>query len=194
MESLWVVVVSYVIGMVPSAYIAARLCKGVDVRTIGDRNSGAANVYRNVSHTAGVLVLAADVAKGTLAILLGKAIGSQAIIFLCGMAVAAGHNWPAIFRFKGGRGLAPTIGVLFGLLPLPTAIFAVAGICSLWTTHNLLITGAIMFAPLLVLALLLGTPVIVVLYALGLLCFAGIMHLVTTKRLTPSQKREAVRW
>ena len=92
MIDYWVVFASYVIGMLPSAYIAGRLLKGVDIRKVGDWNTGAANVYRNVSHASGVIVLAADVGKGALAVLLAQAVASQPIALLCGLAVVAGHN------------------------------------------------------------------------------------------------------
>lgn len=100
----WVVLISYIIGLLPSAYIAGRLQKGIDIRKIGDRNAGAANVYRNISHTAGTAVLVADIGKGALAILLAQAVASQPIVLLCGVAVVAGHNWPLFHGFRGGPG------------------------------------------------------------------------------------------
>jgi len=194
MTEYWVVAASYAMGLFPSAYFAGRLVKGVDIRKIGDRNAGAANVYRNVSHVAGIAVLATDIGKGALAILLASAVASQSIVFLCGLAVVAGHNWPIFLRFKGGRGLATTIGVLLALLPIPMAILSAAGILSLWKTGNLVVTGVIMFAPLPLLAWLLGGSGGLILYSVVLLCFAGIMHLVTTKHLSSAQKKEALRW
>jgi glycerol-3-phosphate acyltransferase PlsY len=194
MTNYWVVFVSYIIGLFPSAYIAGRFQKGIDIRRIGDRNAGAANVYRNISHLGGIAVLAVDAGKGALAVLLAQAVASQPIVFLCGVAVVAGHNWPIFLRFKGGRGLATTIGVLLALLPVPMAILSAAGIISLWKTHNLVITGAIMFAPLPLVAWLFGTSGSLILYSVALLCFAGIMHLVTTRHLSQEQKKEAVRW
>lgn len=194
MTNYWVVFVSYVIGLLPSAYMAGRLVKGVDIRKVGDRNAGAANVYRNISHVAGMAVLAADIGKGALAVLLARAVASQPIVFLCGLAVVAGHNWPILLSFKGGRGLATTIGVLLALLPVPMTILSVAGILSLWKKGNLVITGSIMFAPLPLLAWLLGASGGLILYSVALPCFAGIMHLVTTKHLSQGQKKEALRW
>ena len=122
MTDYWVLLVSYIIGLFPSAYIAGRLVKGVDIRKVGDRNAGAANVYRNINHVAGMAVLAGDIGKGALAVLLAQAVASQPIVLLCGVAVVAGHNWPIFLRFKGGRGLATTIGVLLVLLAVPMTI------------------------------------------------------------------------
>ena len=192
MTDYWVVFVSYIIGLLPSAYIAGRLVKGVDVRKVGDRNAGAANVYRNISHTAGMAVLAADIGKGAVAVLVAQAVASQSIVFLCGMAVVAGHNWPVFLRFKGGRGLATTIGVLLALLPIAMSILLAACAFPLWKTRNLALTGAILFAPLPLLAWQLGASGGLILYSVALPCLAGVMHLVTTKHLSEEQKKEAL--
>ncbi len=192
MANLLVIIASYIIGLFPSAYITGRLLKGVDIRKIGDRNAGAANVYRNINHTAGIIVLVADIGKGTIAVLIAQTIVSQPVVFLCGVAVIAGHNWPIFFKFRGGRGLATTIGVLLALLPAPMAILLAAGVLSLWKTGNLLITGSIMFAPLPLLAWLTGASGELILYSIALPCLAGIMHLVTTRHLSKEQKKEAL--
>jgi glycerol-3-phosphate acyltransferase PlsY len=192
LANLLVVIASYIIGLFPSAYITGRLLKGVDIRRIGDRNAGAANVYRNISHIAGITVLVTDIGKGAIAILIAQAIVSQPIVFLCGVAVVAGHNWPIFLKFKGGRGLATTIGVLLALLPAPMTILLAAGVVSLWKTGNLLITGSAMFAPLPLLAWLSGASGELILYSIALPCLAGIMHLVTTRHLTKEQKKEAL--
>ncbi len=194
MADYWVLLVSYIIGLFPSAYIAGHLVKGGDIRKVGDRNAGAANVYRNISHVAGIAVLAADIGKGALAILLAQAVASQPIVLLSGVAVVAGHNWPIFLRFKGGRGLATTIGVLLVLLTVPMAILSTAGIISLWKKRNMLITGSIMFAPLPLLAWLFGASNTLIAYSVALPCLAGIMHLVTTRHLSQEQKEEALHW
>jgi glycerol-3-phosphate acyltransferase PlsY len=194
MTDYWVLLVSYIIGLFPSAYIAGRLVKGVDIRKVGDRNAGAANVYRNINHVAGMAVLAGDIGKGALAVLLAQAVASQPIVLLCGVAVVAGHNWPIFLRFKGGRGLATTIGVLLVLLAVPMTILSAAGILSLWKKRSLVITGSIMFAPLPLLAWLLGASTTLIAYSVALPCLAGIMHLATTRHLSQEQKREALHW
>jgi glycerol-3-phosphate acyltransferase PlsY len=194
MTDYWVLFVSYIIGLFPSAYIAGRLVKGVDVRKVGDQNAGAANVYRNISHVAGMAVLAADIGKGALAILLAQAVASQPMVLLCGLAVVAGHNWPLFLRFKGGRGLATTIGVLLVLLAVPMAILSAAGILLLWKKRNLMIIGSIMFAPLPLLAWLLGASTTLIGYSVALPCLSGIVHLITTRHLSQEQKREALHW
>ena len=192
MTDVLIVIASYIIGLFPSAYVAGRLLKSVDIRKLGDRNAGAANVYRNISHRAGMAVLAADIGKGVIAVLVAQAVASQPIVFLCGVAVVAGHNWPVFLRFKGGRGLAATIGVLLALLPIAMTILLATCALPFLKTRNLVITGSILFAPLPVLAWQLGASGGLILYSVALPCLAGLMHLVTTRHLSEEQKREAL--
>ena len=189
---LLLVIVSYFIGAFPSAYFAGRFLKGLGIRRLGDRNMGASNVYRHVGHAAGIVVLAADIGKGAITIMLAQRVASQPVVFLCGLAVVAGHNWPVFLKFKGGRGLAATIGVLLALLPVATGILLAACVVPFIKTHNPVITGTIIFAPLSLLAWRLGASPDLILYCIALPCFAGLVHFATTRNLTREQKREAL--
>ena len=111
------VVASYLIGGIPTAYLATRLLTGGDIRHVGDRNPGAANVYRNVGPKAGVLVGAIDVIKGGLAVVLVRIVAdSTPVEMIAGVAVLAGHNWPVHLGLRGGRGAATAIGRAVGHL------------------------------------------------------------------------------
>jgi acyl phosphate:glycerol-3-phosphate acyltransferase len=103
------IVFSYLVGNFPSAYLAGRWFKGVDIRTIGDTNPGAANVSRNISRLGGLVVLGLDAAKGIVVVLATQVFVSHTVVLACGIAVIVGHDFPVLFRFKGGRGLAATI-------------------------------------------------------------------------------------
>jgi acyl phosphate:glycerol-3-phosphate acyltransferase len=194
MTNLLILLASYIIGMFPSAYIAARGLKKVKIWQVGDRNPGSANVSRNIHPLAGVAVLMADAAKGAAAVFLAQAFATPAVVLWAGLAVVAGHNWPVLFRFRGGRGLATSIGVLLVLMPLPMTVLSLAGILALWWKDNLIITGAVMFAPLPLVGWLFGVPFGLTIYGLSLVCFSGVMHLLTTRRLSKAQRQEALRW
>ena len=98
------IVIGYLLGSIPFAYIAGRLKKGVDVRQVGGGNVGALNVIREVGTAVGFAVLAADVAKGLLAVYIARWLGLPLIwIFVAGFAAVAGHNWPVFLRFRGGQ-------------------------------------------------------------------------------------------
>jgi glycerol-3-phosphate acyltransferase PlsY len=117
------VILGYLLGSIPFAYIVARLKKGVDIRQAGGGNVGALNVYRQVGPAFGLAVLAADVAKGVLAIFIARWLGlADAWICTAGFAAVLGHNWPCFLHFKGGRGAATIMGILVTLVPIPFVI------------------------------------------------------------------------
>ena len=115
---LGIIVAAYLIGSLPTANLAARWLKRQDIRTLGDRNVGAANAFRNLGARAGLTVGAVDIGKGAAAILLAKFAGGEtALQMTAGLAAVVGHNWPFYLQFRGGRGAATTLGVFMGLLP-----------------------------------------------------------------------------
>ena len=185
------VLLSYLLGSIPSAYIAGRVLKGIDIRKVGDGNVGAANAYREIGPTAGVVVLLADVCKGAIAILVAQAFASQLVVLIAGFAVVAGHNWPVYIGFKGGRGESTTIGVLFVLLPLAMLILLAVCAIPFLITRNTMLAGAILFAPLWLVALLTGVSGILIGYSIALPCLAGLMHLVTARHLPKGVKHTA---
>jgi glycerol-3-phosphate acyltransferase PlsY len=124
------VVLGYLAGSVPWGVLLARRA-GVDVRTRGSGNIGAANVARTAGAALGAMTLAADVAKGALPVLLASGVGAgPAVVAATGLAAFLGHLFPATLRFAGGKGVATAFGVLLVLAPLAAAVagavFAVA--------------------------------------------------------------------
>ena len=118
LNTIIAVVIGYLLGSIPFAYIAGRLKKGVDVRQVGGGNVGALNVMREVGVAAGFAVLAADVAKGLVAVFVARWLGLPLIwVLVVGFAAVAGHNWPVFLRFRGGKGGATIMGVLLALIP-----------------------------------------------------------------------------
>ncbi|MFC2010602.1 glycerol-3-phosphate acyltransferase [Chloroflexota bacterium] len=130
------VVIAYLLGSIPAAYIATRLLTGKDIRQLGAGSVGANNVYRHVGRVAAVAVGLFDVGKGAAAVAIASwlvgvpnlhEIGTdQAFVLVAGLAVVAGHIWPVYLKFRGGNGLTTAIGVL-----------------SLLTTRELMIAFAI---------------------------------------------------
>ena len=121
------IVVSYLLGCIPSAYLIGRAMKGVDIRQVGSKNMGAMNTLYVVGFWPGIGVLACDIGKGLLALLLSYWIAVYVfpvpgdmvvpVEMAAGVAVILGHDFPVFLRFKGGKGGATTIGVLAFLLP-----------------------------------------------------------------------------
>jgi acyl phosphate:glycerol-3-phosphate acyltransferase len=125
MHAALAVVLAYIIGSVPAAYLAGR-SRGIDLRRFGSGNLGATNVVRTLGWKVGLLVFAVDVAKGALPVLLlprwieGRG-STEVVAILCGVAAILGHFRPVFLKFgKGGKGVATATGVFFALAPLPT--------------------------------------------------------------------------
>jgi acyl phosphate:glycerol-3-phosphate acyltransferase len=108
------VAIAYLLGSIASAILICRLFGLSDPRVGGSGNPGATNVMRLHGKKAAILTLAGDVIKGVIPVLLAKAVdSSELIIALCGLAAFFGHLFPVFFKFKGGKGVATLIGVLF---------------------------------------------------------------------------------
>ncbi|MFC2063187.1 glycerol-3-phosphate acyltransferase [Chloroflexota bacterium] len=109
---------AYLIGSFPSAYIAGRLWRGVDIREVGSRSMGAMNVFYKVGFLEGALVLVVDIGKGLAAVALARGLGVPLVVeLLAGAAAVIGHSYPVWLKFHGGRGGATCIGVLLFLMP-----------------------------------------------------------------------------
>jgi len=112
------VIIGYLVGGFPTAYIVARLRKGIDIREVGVRNMGAGNTIKEVGKLEGALVSIVDIGKGTAAIYIALALGVD-LPWVLGAGVAAilGHNYPVYIGFRGGQGAATIIGIFFALAP-----------------------------------------------------------------------------
>jgi glycerol-3-phosphate acyltransferase PlsY len=112
------VAVSYLIGGIPAAYLGARIQRGVDIREHGNGNVGTVNAVRTLGLRSGLLVLAADAAKGALVIGIGRSVGaSDYTLFAMAIAVTAGHNWSPYIGFNGGKGVAVIFGISLAMAP-----------------------------------------------------------------------------
>jgi glycerol-3-phosphate acyltransferase PlsY len=109
----------YLLGSIPFGFLVTRALRGVDVRAAGSGNTGATNVTRLAGLGPGLLVLALDAAKGVLAVLLARAVvpGAPLVQALAGFAAVLGHVLPVWLGFRGGKGVATTLGVLGVLVP-----------------------------------------------------------------------------
>ena len=125
MNTIIAVIIGYLLGSIPFAYIAGRMKKGIDIREVGSHNLGAMNVFYRVGFVPGLLVLAADIAKGAAAVALARYIAVPVLgvplhiyaQLLAGIVVIAGHAFPVFLKFHGGKGGAACIGVLAFVMP-----------------------------------------------------------------------------
>ena len=124
MKMTMLVLISYLIGCFPSAYFLGKMYKNIDIRNHGSGNSGSTNALRVMGTKFGILTLALDVVKGIVAVLIGRAILGDQGALISGVLVVIGHNFPIFLKFKGGKGVATSIGVLM-ILTWQTALTVV---------------------------------------------------------------------
>jgi glycerol-3-phosphate acyltransferase PlsY len=132
---------AYLLGAIPFGYLIAR-SRGVDIRTVGSRNTGATNVFRCVGKPWGIATFVLDLAKGAAscrllpwvaAQLAGTTAGLEITPYhvLCGCLAVAGHNWPVFLGFRGGKGVATSAGLLLGLAPAGCGVALLAWLLTL---------------------------------------------------------------
>lgn len=127
-------VLAYLLGSIPFAYLAGR-ARGIDLRTVGSGNLGAANVFRALGTRAGIAVMALDIGKGLVAVLLARALTDDPWPAVAAGAAMAGHVFPVWLRFKGGKGVAVGGGAVIGLAPLAAAVLLALWVVVLLTTR-----------------------------------------------------------
>jgi acyl-phosphate glycerol 3-phosphate acyltransferase len=152
-----ILIVSYLLGSVSSAVLITRLWKKTDIRLLGDGNAGTANVARSVGIVPAAFVALLDIAKGGIPVIIARALLLNEGCAVFGVVAAVvGHNYPIYFRFKGGRGLATSLGGLLALTPAATLI-------------ALPVYGLVYFATL-------GSGILATLVAFPLLIYLNYLH------------------
>ncbi len=138
------ILLGYLLGSIPSAYIVTRIVTGKDIRRLGGGNVGGTNVFREVGMLPALIAGLADLGKGAAAVAIAYWLLDLAPLFvmLAGLAAVIGHNWMLFLRFSGGKGMGPTFGALVVLLPVygywqALAIFAVIALIPFIITRNI---------------------------------------------------------
>lgn len=176
-------VLSYLLGSIPTAYIFAKLLKGIDIRQYGSGNIGATNVFRVIGKIPGIIVLFLDILKGYIPVIIFP--GSQIYKIFIGLAAIAGHNWPIFLKFRGGKGVATSAGVVIGLIP---KIFLLALI--IWTI-TFLTSGYVSLSSLIA---SLSFPLLCLLFGLEseIIVFTSVLALIIVYKHRPNIKRLAM--
>jgi glycerol-3-phosphate acyltransferase PlsY len=134
--ALWLVA-SYVLGSLPTSYLAAKYGAGIDLREVGSKSLGATNVYRILGWRYAIPVGVIDMAKGAIPVLLfAPRAGTAAWIPLAtGTAAVLGHVFSAFVRFRGGKGVATAAGVVVALQPAALGLAAIVWVGVLLATR-----------------------------------------------------------
>lgn len=136
MNTIVALLAAYLIGSLSFGYMAGKLLRGIDIRQYGSGNAGTTNIQRTLGSGPAIVVLLLDIGKGLAAVLLARVLtGAPSVEMLAGVLAVLGHNWPLFHRFKGGRGIATSIGVLLGLAWQVLLIAVAVGVCIVAVTR-----------------------------------------------------------
>ncbi len=185
------IIIGYLLGSFPSAYLAGRLRKGIDIREVGSKNMGAMNVFYQVGPMEAVLVTLADLGKGVGAILLvrwllGIPPEFELLTGLTGVAAIIGHIFPGFLKFRGGKGAATAIGILIFLMPWAVPFLFIVFAIALLITRNPTFSYSLLLIVFPFVAWLIyfedhGEPLIF--FSMGLGIFLGIQYIPRLKEM-----------
>ena len=122
------IIVSYLIGSISFAYYICSKFYSIDIRQYGSGNPGSTNVLRVLGAKPALIVFVADLLKGLITVSIGRLIGGENLALLAAIAVVVGHDWSIFLNFKGGKGIATSLGVVIGVFPKVAPILIIVGI------------------------------------------------------------------
>lgn len=160
---------SYLLGSISFGYIVGKVSKGIDIRKFGSGNVGATNVFRTLGKGLGILVLFLDMAKGVIAVTIIPSlfqqispeyfpISNHLMNVICGVLAVAGHVWTVFLKFKGGKGVATTVGVFLGLTWLSMLIAMAVFVAAVYLTRYISVGSITMGITLVIMNLVLHQP------------------------------------
>ncbi|HEY4668611.1 MAG TPA: glycerol-3-phosphate 1-O-acyltransferase PlsY [Tepidiformaceae bacterium] len=187
-EYLINIALGYLLGSIPSGLLVGHLWLGRDIRHSGSGKTGTTNVLRTAGRLPAALVLIADVAKGVIPALAGRLIFDSDAVAAAGAAAAlVGHVWPVFAGFRGGRGVATSLGGILGLAPLLALLFPLVGALIIIPTRIvslMSIIGTPASAAIVVVAAMTGrAPEAAAVYAVFATAVILYMHIPNMRRL-----------
>jgi len=194
------VVLSYLIGAIPTGYLMAKIFKGIDIRQFGSSNVGATNVYRVVGKLPGFATLVLDALKGVLvvAVIAGYTYSFVDILdydfyrSLLGLIAICGHIWPVFLGFKGGKGVATTIGVLSIIAPVPLILSLLIWLVIFSLTNYVSLASIIFGIFLPVFSVILNESLYITLLAVTICIINSYKHSSNIKRLLKGEENKTI--
>ncbi|MFD1413535.1 glycerol-3-phosphate 1-O-acyltransferase PlsY [Oceanobacillus jeddahense] len=142
-------IIAYLLGSIPFALIIGKIGYKIDIREHGSGNLGATNAFRVLGIKAGSIVILGDILKGTLAALLPQLFDANAYPLIIGIIAVLGHTYPVFAKFKGGKAVATSGGMILGINPILFIIMVATFLLSLYLSKYVslssMITGVVAF-------------------------------------------------
>lgn len=147
MEYVLFGLIAYVLGSIPSALIVGKLGFQIDIREHGSGNLGATNTFRVLGKKAGIIVTLSDILKGTIAVLIPLFFDAEINRLIIGIFAVIGHTYPLFAKFKGGKAVATSAGIILGINPLLFIIMVTTFLITLYISKYVslssMITGVV---------------------------------------------------
>jgi acyl phosphate:glycerol-3-phosphate acyltransferase len=195
---LLAIVTAYLLGAIPTGFLMTKIFAGVDIRSAGSKNVGATNVYRVAGKLPGFITLLIDIGKGVLVVTLianfyysfTQDIDQIFFTALLGLIAIFGHIWPVFLKFKGGKGVATTIGVTAILAPVPLAVSLLIWL-AVFIPTNYVSLGSLAFGiSLPVCAAILNEPFYIVVFCVIICLLNTYKHKDNIKRLLKKEENK----
>lgn len=155
-------IVAYLLGSIPFALVVGKIGYGIDIREHGSGNLGGTNTFRTLGKKAGFIVTIGDVLKGTLATALPIIFGLNVHPLWFGLAAVLGHVYPIFAKFRGGKAVATSAGVLLCYAPLTFLILAIVFFTLLFTTRYVSLSSMIAAVVAVIAAIINGDKIFIV--------------------------------
>ncbi|WP_217585509.1 glycerol-3-phosphate 1-O-acyltransferase PlsY [Lentibacillus saliphilus] len=172
MEFVMYAIIAYLLGSIPSALIVGKIAFKIDIREHGSGNLGATNAFRVLGIKAGSIVTLSDILKGTVATLIPVLMGAELHPLLIGLFAVLGHTYPLFAKFRGGKAVATSAGIVLGVYPILFFImiltFFVTLYFSKYVSLSSMITGVV---TIIVSFLIDDTLLIIIIFALTAFVF-----------------------
>lgn len=195
------VVFAYLLGSIPTAVWVGKIFYNIDVRDHGSGNAGATNTFRVLGKTAGIPVLCVDILKGVLAVSLANRVplpvdapfDTVTFQIFLGLAALLGHIFPIYAKFKGGKGIATLLGIMLGIIPIPTLIclgvFVLVFVLSKYVSLGSIIASILL--PIL-LIFIIPTPLSMQIFGVAVAIMVVVTHRKNIKRLINNEENKMV--
>lgn len=189
---------AYLIGSIPTAYLFGKVLKGIDIREYGSGNIGATNVFRVIGKVPGAIVLIIDILKGlvtvtyaaSLFLFLVPVTRPELYRILMGVFVISGHNWTVFLKFKGGKGVAASAGVIIGLIPKIFWLGFLVWLITFFITGFVSLSSIIAAIAIPVFVLVFGEPTEIIVF-MCIVCFVIVFkHSANIKRLRSGEEKK----
>src|SRR5699024_10571444 len=184
--------IAYLLGSIPSALLIGKAAYGIDVRKHGSGNMGATNAFRVLGKKAGAIVTATDILKGTISTLLPILVQADVHPLIIGLFAVLGHTYPLFAKFKGGKAVATSGGIILGIYPLLFILMVVTFFLALYISKYVSLASMITGVVTVILSFLIGDLLLIIITTV-LTLFVLYRHKENIKRIK-NKTEPKIKW